>query len=81
MSSSEVALWLMVTLRLPLWSTASSTPVTVTVCAVFQLTGVKVRVADVPATPPGPCTCAAAGVPETTLTLTFPVGWLTSFTV
>ena len=41
----EVELWLMVARRLLFWMVVSSTPVTVTVCAVFQLLVVNVKVA------------------------------------
>ena len=63
----------MVALRLPLWSTLSSTPVTVTVCVLFQLAVVKVRVAGL--------TVATVVVPEATVMFTFAVGWLSSTTV
>ena len=51
-----MAVWVMVALRLFLWYKLSSTPVTVTVCPVFQLEAVKVKVAGL--------TVAAAGTPE-----------------
>ena len=63
----------MVALRLPSWSTLSSTPVTVTVCAVFQLVVVKVKVAGL--------TVAAPVSPEATVTTTVLDGRVASFTV
>ena len=60
-------------LRLPLWSTLSSTPVTVTVWVVFQLDLVKVKVAGL--------TVAAAGAPDWTLIFTCDVGRASSTTV
>ena len=63
----------MVTLRLPSWSTLSSTPVTVTVCAVFQLDGLKVKVAGL--------TMAAPISLEATVTTTLLDGRVAIFTV
>ena len=63
----------MVMLRLPFWSTLSSTPVTVTVCPVFQLDGVKVKVAGL--------TVAAAGARDRTLISTLVDGWISNATV
>ena len=63
----------MVALRLPVWSTLSSTPVTVTVCAMFQLDEVKVNVVGL--------TVAAAPSGMAATNLTFAVGWLVSATM
>ena len=63
----------MVTLRSLSWSTSSSTPVTVTVCSVFQLDGVKVKVAGL--------TVAAPVSPDSTAMVTSAVGRLSSITV
>ena len=69
----EVALWLMVTLRSLFWATASSTPVTVTVCAVFQSLVLNVKVAGL--------TVAAPVSPEVTVMVTLAVGSVFSATV
>ena len=74
-----MAVWVMVARRLFLWYKPSSTPVTVTVCLVFQLEAVKVKVAGL--------TVAAAGTPERILDrsarimLTRASGWVSSITV
>ena len=60
----------MVALRSLFWSTPSSTPVTVTVWAVFQLMVVKVSIAGL--------TVAAAGALEVTTTVTLAVGLASS---
>ena len=70
LGSLEVALWLMVTLRSLLWSTSSSTPVTVTVCAVSQVVVVKVKVAGL--------TVATVTVSEDTVMATLSAGLLFS---
>ena len=56
----------------PPWSTKSSTPVTVTVCAVLQLAVVKVRAPD---------TVAALSALLEGVIVTSPVGWVLSLTV
>ena len=71
--SVEVAVWVMVALRLPVWSTLSSTPVTVTVCAVFQLEVLNVNEEGL--------TVATVVLLDVTATLTLAEGWLASFTV
>ena len=63
----------MVTLRSLLWSTLSSTPVTITVCAVLQLVALKVKVAGF--------TVATPSSPDATATSTLAVGRLASTTV
>ena len=63
----------MVTLRSLSWSTSSSTPVTVTVCPVFQLEAVKVKVVGL--------TVAAPVSPDSTAMVTSAVGRLSSITV
>ena len=60
----------MTELRLDGLSTASSTPVTVTVCGWFQFPLVNVNVAVAPAVPPLFFTVAAPGVPDVTVTVT-----------
>ena len=72
-ASLEVAVWLMVTLRLSPWSTRSSTAVTVTVWAVFQLVSVKCNVAGL--------TVAASVSSEVTAIPTLAAGRVVSFTV
>ena len=63
----------MVTLRSLFWPTASFTPVTVTVCAVFQSLVVNVKV--------GGLTVAAPVSSEVTLMVTLALGLLFSVTV
>ena len=63
----------MVTLRSLSWSLLSSTPVTVTVCSVFQLEAVKVKVAGL--------NVAAPVSPDSTAMVTSAVGRLSSITV
>ena len=63
----------MVALRLLIWSTLSSTPVTVTVCPVAQLEAVKVSVAGL--------TVTAVTSSEATVMRTSPAGALPSVTV
>ena len=58
---------------LPPWSTLSCAPVTVTVWAVFQLDGVKVKVAGL--------TVAAPVSPDSTAMVTSALGRLSSTTV
>ena len=63
----------MIAVWLPLWSTLSCTPVTITVWAAFQLYGVKVKVAGL--------TVAAAVAPDSTVMVTSALGRLSSTTV
>ena len=61
-------------------SISSLTPVTVTLCPMFQLPAVKVRVCVSPAVPPSLLTVAALASLEVTLTVTVALGCVASCT-
>ena len=71
--------WVIVTLSSSL--SLSSCGVTVTVCAVAQLIGVKVSTACPPAVPPSPCTFTVFASPLVAVTVTSAVGARFSTTV